>query len=100
MLTVSLQIWGILLKEKLCCPVEQILSFKSSPSEEEDGLRLSHEKVHPNKFSEDCHSHLFSNNFIAFTMKIILLRKRVVDTDVVNDVTCMRQSVITRVGHT
>ena len=29
-------------------------------------------------------------------MDIISLRKRVADTDVVNDVTCTRQSVITR----
>ena len=32
---------------------------------------------------------------IAFKMSIILIRKRIVDTDVVNDIT--RQSVITRV---
>ena len=36
-------------------------------------------------------------DFIAFKMKIISLRKRIVDTDVVNDVTRSRQSVITRV---
>ena len=36
-------------------------------------------------------------NFIAFKMNIISIRKRVVDTDVVNDITCTRQSVITRV---
>ena len=31
-------------------------------------------------------------------MKIISVRKRIVDMNVVNDVTCTRQSVITRVG--
>ena len=36
-------------------------------------------------------------NFIAFKMNISSIRKRIVDTDVVNDVTNMRQSVITRV---
>ena len=30
-LTVSLKIWGLLLKERICSPREQILSFKSSP---------------------------------------------------------------------
>ena len=30
-------------------------------------------------------------------MNIISVRKRIIDTDVVNDVTCERQSVITRV---
>ena len=30
-LTVSLQIWELLLKERICSPKEQILSFKSSP---------------------------------------------------------------------
>ena len=33
--------------------------------------------------------------FIAFKLNIISLRKRIVDTDVVNDVTRSRQSVIT-----
>ena len=37
--TVSLLIWGLLLKERICSPREQILSFKSSPNEEGDGLR-------------------------------------------------------------
>ena len=36
-------------------------------------------------------------DFIAFKMNIISLRKRIVDTDVVNDVMHARQSVITRV---
>ena len=36
-------------------------------------------------------------DFIAFKMSIISTRKCIADTDVVNDVTCMRQSVITRV---
>ena len=30
-LTVSLQIWGLFFKERICSPREQILSFKSSP---------------------------------------------------------------------
>ena len=34
---------------------------------------------------------------IAFKMNIISVRKRIVDMDVVDDVTCTRQSVITRV---
>ena len=34
-------------------------------------------------------------DFIAFKMNIILLRKRIVDMDVVNNVTYTRQSVIT-----
>ena len=38
--------WGLLLKERICSLREQIFSFKSSPNEEGDGLRLSHEKVH------------------------------------------------------
>ena len=36
-------------------------------------------------------------DFIAFKLNIISLRKHIVDTDVVNDVTRWRQSVITRV---
>ena len=36
-------------------------------------------------------------NFIAFKMNINSIRNRIVDTDVVNDVTYTRQSVITRV---
>ena len=39
----------------------------------------------------------FKWDFIAFKTNIISLRKRFVDMDVVNDVTCTRQSVITRV---
>ena len=35
--------------------------------------------------------------FIVFRMDNILMRKRIVDMDVVNDVTFTRQSVITRV---
>ena len=67
-LTVSLQIWGLSLQERICSPREQILSFKDSPpppthtpNEEGDGLRLSHEIVSSfpllkiiNNFSEDC----------------------------------------------
>ena len=34
-------------------------------------------------------------DFIAFKMNIILKRKCIVDSDVINDVTYMRQSVIT-----
>ena len=30
-LTISLLIWGLLLKERICSPREQILSYKSSP---------------------------------------------------------------------
>ena len=45
-LTVSLQIWGLLLKERICSSTEQILSFKGGLNEEGDGLRLPHEKVH------------------------------------------------------
>ena len=37
-------------------------------------------------------------DFIAFKMGDILRRKRIVDMDVVNVVTCARQSVITRVA--
>ena len=36
-------------------------------------------------------------DFIAFKMDIISTRKCIADTDVVNDVTYMRQSVITHV---
>ena len=36
-------------------------------------------------------------DFVAFKMNIISIRKRIADTDVVNDVTCICQSVITRV---
>ena len=36
-------------------------------------------------------------DFVAFKMNIISIRKRFVDTDVINDVTSSRQSVITRV---
>ena len=44
-------------------------------------------------------------NFTAFKTNIISIRKQIVDTNVVNDVTCTRQSVTTRVvirflGHT
>ena len=35
--------------------------------------------------------------FFAFKMNIISIRRCIVDTDVVNDVMCMRQNVITRV---
>ena len=37
------------------------------------------------------------SHFIAFKMSIISIIKRNVDIDVVKDVTCTRQSVITRV---
>ena len=40
---------------------------------------------------------LLKLDFIAFKMDNISIRKRIVDTDVVNDVTRSRQSVITRV---
>ena len=36
-------------------------------------------------------------DFIAFRIYIISIRKHIVDTDIVSDVTCMCQSVITRV---
>ena len=36
-------------------------------------------------------------DFIAFKMDNISRRKRIADTDVVNDITCTRQSDITRV---
>ena len=36
-------------------------------------------------------------DFIAYKINIISARKRIVDTDVVNDVTSTRKSVITRV---
>ena len=40
-------------------------------------------------------------DFIAFKMSIISIRERIVDMDVVNDVTYTRQGVITRAcGHT
>ena len=35
-------------------------------------------------------------DFIAFKLNIISIRKGIVDTDIVNDVTFTRQSVITR----
>ena len=41
---------------------------------------------------------LKKRDFITFKMNKISIRKRIVDTDVVNVVTCTRQSVITRVG--
>ena len=45
-----------------------------------------------------CLSHNPLNwDFIAFKMQINLIRKRIVDMDVVNDVTRSRQSIITRV---
>ena len=45
-----------------------------------------------------CFSHdLLKWDFIAFKMKIISIRKSIIDTDVDNDVTRSRQSVITRV---
>ena len=37
------------------------------------------------------------SHFIAFKMSIFSIIKRIVDIDVVKDVTCTRQSVITRV---
>ena len=40
---------------------------------------------------------LLKLDFIAFRMGNISSRKRIVDTDVVNDATRLRQSVITRV---
>ena len=36
-------------------------------------------------------------DFFAFKMNIISIRERIVESDVVNKVTCTRQSVITRV---
>ena len=45
-----------------------------------------------------CLSHgPLKREFIAFKMNIISVRKRIVDMDVVNDVTRSRRSVITRV---
>ena len=66
-LTVSHQIWGLLLKERICSPREQILSFKSSPQmRREMGLDYLMRKyiLSPllNQFPNDCHSHLFSNS--------------------------------------
>ena len=53
-LTLSFQIWGLLLKERICSPREQMLFFKSNPNADGDGLseeghrlRQSHENVHP-----------------------------------------------------
>ena len=46
-LTVSLLIWGLLLKERICSPREQILFVNNTPYEEGDELRLSHENTHP-----------------------------------------------------
>ena len=40
---VSLQIWGLLLKEK----GSKFFPLRVAPNEEGDGLSLSHEKVHP-----------------------------------------------------
>ena len=39
----------------------------------------------------------FKMNFIAFLMNSILIRKRILDTGVVNNITYTRQSVITHV---
>ena len=53
-LTLSLQIWRLLLKERICSSMEQIVSLRVAPnaegdglSAEGDGLRQSHENVHP-----------------------------------------------------
>ena len=40
---------------------------------------------------------LLKRDFIAFKMIFNSTGKRIVDTDAVNDVTCTRESVITRV---
>ena len=48
-LTVSLQIWGLLLKERICSQKEKKSKFfplRIAPNEERDELRLSHEKVY------------------------------------------------------
>ena len=57
--------------------------------------KISYELTTSVRFCFSC-EHL-KCDFIAFKMDIIPLRKRIVDTDVVNDVTGSRQSVITRV---
>ena len=46
-LTVSLKIWGLLLKERICSQGSKFFPLRVAPSEEGDELRLSHEKVHP-----------------------------------------------------
>ena len=39
----------------------------------------------------------FKMTFIAFKMNIVSMNKRIVETDVVNDATCTRKNVTTRV---
>ena len=58
-LNISFLIWGLLLKERILLSMvtlkgKNLLSIRSkffplrvTPNEEGDGLRLSHEKVHP-----------------------------------------------------
>ena len=46
-LNVSLPVWGLLLKESICSPREQIFPLRVAPNAELDGLSLSHENVHP-----------------------------------------------------
>ena len=46
-LIISLQIWGLPLKERICSPMEQILSLRVASNAEKDGLKLSLENVHP-----------------------------------------------------
>ena len=47
-LTVSLQDLGLFLKERSFAPLgSNFLSLRVTPNEDEDGLRLSDEKVHP-----------------------------------------------------
>ena len=68
-LTISLQIWVLLLKERICSPREQILSFKNSPqwggrwaytiSWESTSFSLLNRI---NFLRSACHIHLFSNS--------------------------------------
>ena len=56
-LTVSLQIWGYSQRKEFAPHGSKIFPLRVAPNEEDDRLRLSHEKVHPpplkrmNKFS-------------------------------------------------
>ena len=72
-LTVSLKIWGLLLKERICSFGELILSFKGSPPPPPPHLRLYLMRKYnfsplENKIilKSTCHSHLFSNSLIFF----------------------------------
>ena len=81
-LTVSLQIWGLLLKEKIRFLEEQILSFKSSPqcggkwAQTISGYCASFSLLNRiNKFSEDCLPQPFIFEFPDFSPTFRVLSK-------------------------